>query len=809
MLISLNWIKKFVDINIDDAELVKLIGARLVEVEEVIDQTHKYDKIYVVKVEACEKIEGTHLSRCKINDGGRASGVERDDDGFVQVMCGAPNVHTGMYAAWIAPGAIVPASVKDAEPFVIGMRRMLKKYDSYGMLAGADELDLGDDHSGIVELDPTTTKAGDDFGELFELNDIILDIENKSLTHRPDTFGIIGFAREIAGILGQPFKTPTWMLNTKFANQDKQIKLAIEIEDETLCPRYTAVVLKTDGDHAKPYLTLEDTLLCRSGMRPIDAIVDITNYVMLLTGQPLHAFDYDKFVAVGGVKTPKIIVRAARAGEKLTLLDGKEVELIESDIVITSNDIPVALAGVMGGANTEIDDNTKRVILESATFSLYNLRKTQMAHGVFSEAITRFTKGQPAGQTLPVALYATELLEDYMTPVALFDSQKKAITAETVTLPLAQLNALLGTDFSAKEAKQILEHVEFSVKLNGDDIVATVPYWRTDIHIAEDLIEEIGRLSGYDNIAPVLPLHATSTPNALFGLKTSIREILSSYGANEVLTYSFVHDKLLERVGQDLANSYRIVNSISPDLQYIRQNIVPSLLDKSYANLRAGYSTFALFECNQVYTKTAGLDEDGVPVSTQRLGFIFVDEKSESNYYTAKLYLEKMLARLGVDYTIEPLLAIKDSSNAYYESKRSANICVGGELLGHIGELRAKVLRDFKLPLGVAAFELNLDLLLQHLGTKAKDLRLSQYPAVLRDLTIKQPQTASYANLEAKIKAALEAKNLIYQLECASIYQAEDAKTKNISFHIKFSDPTKTLSKNDIQAIMDTLESIN
>lgn len=809
MLISLNWIKKYIDINIDNDELVKLIGARLVEVEEVIDQSHKYDKIYAVEVKSCEKIEGTHLSLCKIDDGGRATDVERDEDGLVQVMCGAPNVHTGMFAAWIAPGATVPASVNDAEPFVIGMRRMLKKYDSYGMMAGADELDLGDDHSGIVELDPSTTKAGDDFAKLFELNDIILDIENKSLTHRPDTFGIIGFAREVAGILGQEFKTPDWLHQTKAAFSGQDVELNIEIVDEQLCPRYTAVILSTEGDHKKPYLTLEDTLLARSGMRPIDAIVDVTNYVMLLTGQPLHAFDYDKFVAVGGAKSPKIIVRAAKEGEKLTLIDGKEVELVESDIVITSNDVPVALAGAMGGANTEIDANTKRVILESATFSLYNLRKTQMAHGIFSEAITRFTKGQPAGQTLPVALKAVDLLSAYMAPVTVVDSQKAEPTLPIVKLPIAQLNSLLGTDFDAEQAKSILENVEFSVEINGDDIVATAPYWRTDIHIPEDIIEEVGRLSGYDNIAPVLPLHATANVNALFDLKTNIRNTLSAYGANEVLTYSFIHGDLMQKVGQDLANSYRVINSISPDLQYIRQTIIPSLLDKSYANLRAGYSKFALFECNQVYAKTAGVDEDNVPQSAHHLGFVVVDEKSESNYYSAKLFLEKMLARLGVNYEIQPFLAAKDATNAYYEAKRAANVMVGSQLLGTLGEVKNKVLREFKLPAGTAAFELDLSVLLANLSSKEKDFRFSQYPSVLRDITIEQAVEAPYLELENKLKQALESKNLIYRLSCTSIYRAEGAQTKNVSFHIEFSDPAKTLSKDEIQAIMKTLESIN
>ena len=236
---------------------------------------------------------------------------------------------------------------------------------------------------------------------------------------------------------------------------------------------------------------------------------------------------------------------------------------------------------------------------------------------------------------------------------------------------------------------------------------------------------------------------------------------------------------------------------------------MPSLLDKSYANLRAGYAKFALFECNQVYTKTAGFDEDGVPQNAHHLGFIFVDEKSDSNYYTAKLYLEKMLTKLGVNYDIEPFHVAKDSSNAYYESKRSADIVVNGQLLGHLGEIKQKILRDFKLPLGVAAFELDLSVLLKNLGVKAKDFRLSAYPSVLRDITISQPVDASFSELEKKIKAALEAKNLIYSLECSSIYHADGADTKNISFHIKFSDPAKTLSKDEIQAIMSTLESIN
>ena len=807
MLISLNWLKKFVDIDIDNDELVRLIGSRLVEVEGVIDETHKYDNIFAVRVESAEKIPDTHLSLCYIDDGGVMKDVERREDGLVQVMCGAPNVHAGMIAAWIAPGAVVPASVHDDQPFVIGMRKMLKKYDSYGMLAGADELDFGGDHLGIAELDPEI-KPGTPFAELFELNDLILDIENKSLTHRPDTFGIIGFAREIAGILGKEFKTPEWLLNTEADFKTEDIKLDIEIADEKLCPRYTAIVLAPHGEYKEKYLTLERTQLCKSGMRPVDPIVDLTNYLMLLSGQPLHAFDYDKFVAVGGGKDAKIIVRAAKQGEKLKLLDGNEVEMTPNDIVITSNDVPVALAGAMGGENTEIDDKTKRVILESATFSLFNLRKTQMTHGIFSEAITRFTKGQPSGQTLPVALEFAKHAPA-LKPVALFDSQKTAPKAITVKISLEKMNALLGTDFKAAEAAKILKNVNFEVETNGDELSCTAPYWRTDIHIEEDIYEEVGRLSGFDNINPVLPLHATADASPRFALKTRIRNFMSAHGANEALTYSFVHGDLLQKVKQNPENSYRIVNSISPDLQYIRQSVAPSLLSKAYANMRGGYGRFVMYEMNQVYRRSDGVDEDNVPNGRYELAAILLDGETKSNYYLAKKYLEDLLRFFEIEFEISEFVQEKDSSNAYYEAKRSAKIMSGDVVLGYLGEFKAGVLQGFKLPLGTAGFELDINKMLELAG-KAKQnvLRFSQFPSVGRDLTLTVDEKQSYAEVEKALRAVFEKRNYIYKLTPASIYQAEGQKTKNLSFHFEFADPNKTLSKNAIQDIMEELEKV-
>ena len=732
MLISLNWLKKYVKIPVSDEELIRLIGARLVEVEGVVDESHKYDGIKIVRVETAEKIEGTHLTLCMVNDGSAE---------LTQVLCGAPNVREGMLAAWIAPGATVPASVHEDAPFVIGTRKMLGKYDSHGMLAAPDELDLGDMHDGIAEIDPEMAKPGDKFADVFELNDKILEIENKSLTHRPDTFGLIGFAREVAGILGQKFEEPEVKTELETTGDIK-----IEV-DENVCGRYTAVVLEKHGEIKKKYLSLQDTYLAKAGMRPIDPIVDATNYLMLLTGQPLHAFDYDKFVAVGGAKEPKVIVRLAKNGEKLTLLDGKDVELNENDIVITSNNVPVALAGAMGGASTMIDENTKNIIIESATFSLFNLRKTQMAHGIFSEAITRFTKGQPAYQTLTVAGECAEMLKDGYKVAAVSDCYPKPEKTPAVEIATSEINNLLGTDYSNDLIKKTLTNVSFEV--SGDaNLKVTAPAWRTDIHIKEDITEEVGRLLGYDNIAPVLPKHGTATPNKLFKLKTFSRKTLKEFGANEVLTYSFVSERLLENAGLDTKNSYKIVNSISPELQLVRQSLIPSLLDKAHMNQKIPFDKFALFEMNKIYRKDWGMDEEDVPTEKMNIALVLAERKTTGDaYYKAKLFVEKYLAKLNIEATFKPLKT-KTAEALPFEPKRSAEVWVGDRYLGVVGEFKTVVKRNFKLADYLAGFELDLLAILELESPKlvAKDFEIKDK----QDLTV--TSTKTYAEVLAEVK---------------------------------------------------------
>lgn len=821
MKISLNEIKKLVPAaaKVETDELVRLIGSRLVEVEGTEDWSEKYRGIYIVKVVSCEPIPDTHLHLCQIDVGARGdapggtpagplnadpvgeSGAAgpvaptssrkadenlRQDPDLVQVVCGAPNVKTGMFAVWIAPGAIVPQTFGTSDEFEIGTRKM-RGYESSGMLAGLDELALGDDHSGIVEIDPEMpgVKPGAKFAEVFDLNDTILDIENKSLTHRPDTFGLIGFAREVSGILGEKFAEPTF---SELELNDKDVE--VKIADPELCSRYSCAVLKFDDAPRSKYLTKDDAFLAKADMKSISPIVDVTNILMLITGQPLHAFDYDKFVKVGGTDQPEIIVRAANPGEKLTLLDDKEIECDENDILITSSGVPVALAGAMGGKNTEIDAETKHVIIESATFSLYHLRKTQMKHGIFSEAITRFTKGQPAGMTMPVLSEAVKALG--VEPLAVADCFPAKPSQPVISLSLSDINGLLGTAYDAELVKSTLENVGFIVEGN---FAVKAPFWRTDIHIKEDIIEEVGRLLGYDNI----PLDFAKRPfigakeDPLLTLKNRVRDILSDQlAANEVLTYSFVSAKLQETVGENPEDSYKIVNSISPELQRFRQTITPSLLEKTAMNLKSGFKNFSLYEINQVTNKKYGLNAENVPEMKTHLAFVTIGD-----FYAAKADLEALLQSLNVNINLVTPEDIPD----YYEKKHSATFD-----FGYIGEIKSKILKNLKIAEKIAVFELDLEKLLETLPKSSqKQLKFSRFPSVSRDITLKLKPEIAFKAVQEALEHVLAENCGVTKVKPVSLYQ-KDSSAKNLSFNLTFASEDHTLSADEISDIMKKVE---
>ena len=822
MIISVNWLKKFVPNLPEIGELSKLIGARLVEIEGVENLGEKYKDVIIAKVLSAEKVENSdHLNLCKIDDDGVRKDIERDENGFVQVVCGAPNVRAGIFVAWLPPESIVPETF-GGENFKLGARKLMGNM-SNGMIASIRELGLGDEHDGILEVSPDVfengIQAGDSFAEKFELNDFLLEVENKSLTHRPDCFGIVGFAREVAGILGEEFVEPEFIKGLNFEGIEDQ-KINIEIQNHKICERYTAAIFDISNILKNPNLTIEKTYILRSGMRLIDEITDLANKIMFETAQPLHTFDLEKLEKLNGSSDIKIVVRNAFKGEELELLDGKKIKMNEKDIVIATGEsgkIAIALAGAMGGISTAIDENTSKILVESATFNLYNLRNTQMRHGIFSEAITRFTKGIPQMLSRKVLdLFAENILAIGGKSLSLVADSNDNNYREQLKISVSndEINRVLGTDFSNDQIHRTLENVGILTE-NENSETFLVPFWRNDLHIKEDLIEEVGRLNGYDNIALQLPARTFKAAKKakIDLLQSEIREILTAGGANEILTYSFIHGDLLEKVDQDSQNSYKIVNSISPDLQYYRQTLTPSLLSKVSQNIRAGFGEFAIFEMNKITEKSLGLNEENVPIEQKKLAFVYVNNKGENAFYQAKNYVDFLCKKLGVEVEFSKFNLEKSSLSTEFESKRSAVIEIQNNgkkiTLGVIGEFKKSVQKSLKLPEATAGFELDLNILLENFaGSNVKIKNFSKFQSVERDISINVDEKREFSeifNIFENISDKFE--NVEIEVLPIDIFKNSD-RTKNISIRFKITPFEKTLTGEEIHEIVQKIEEL-
>jgi phenylalanyl-tRNA synthetase beta chain len=817
MIVSLNWLKKYTDVDMPLHDLAALIGERLVEIEQTVDLSEKHKDAIIVRVIEADKLEGSdHLNLTKIDDGGVVGEIERDEKGYIQVVCGAPNVRAGQLVVWLPPGSVVPITHGTDKPFELGSRKLMGSM-SHGMIASAKELDLYDEHEVILEI-VDDVKPGTLLAEAYELDDCLLDIENKSLTHRPDCFSIVGFAREVSAIRNTAFLTPGWLKNISpdFSSvESDEVKLNVSIDDSSLSSRYTAIVMSgADGEKQSP-LQIQ-TYLSRTGVRPISAVVDVTNYLMMLTGQPLHAFDYDKLVKVAGGKA-EIHVRAGRDGEELMLLDGRTIKLSTEDIIIAAGDTPIALAGAMGGANTEIDENTKNIIIESATFNMYNLRATQMRHGIFSEAITRFTKGQPASLSAPVLFEAIRLMSDWAGGRCVSkmedDYPIKQVQSE-ITFSASDINAMLGSDYGREDMIKVLKNVEFSVSQDDSgNISAIAPYWRGDIHIVEDIAEEISRLNGFDNIRLTLPTR-DYTAIRLSGLdefKNAIRRVLVRAGANEALTYSFVNNNLIEKALQDPKNSYRIVNSISPDLSYYRQSLAPSLLDLVHPNIKQGFDNFALFEINKTHSKQNGLNEENVPFESDSIALVSAKKTAgdSAQFYQTKRLLDFLAKSLSIEFSYRNL-EFDDPITKLFEPKRSAEVVDSnsGARLGFLGEYKKSVIKSFKLPESTAGFELDVSKLYEASSNKSANYKpLSRYPSSERDICFRVGKEMPFNKIVsfAKNTDTLDDVDIDIDISPLDIYQSENSEKKNMTIRVKVTPYKRTLSGEEVNEIVKAL----
>lgn len=824
MKISLNWVRQFTEVELAIDDLVARIGAQLGAVEEVIDLGARYQNIVVARVITCEDHPNAdRLHVCTIDDGGVVSGVERNEHGHVQVVCGAPNVREGLLVAWLPPGSTVPSSF-DKDPFVLEARE-LRGVISNGMLASAKELAIADDHNGILEVD-IEVEPGTMLAEVYELNDFIIDVENKMFTHRPDCFGMLGVAREIAGIQHVQFTSPEWYKTQlgRIKPSAPTLSLVVRNELPELVPRFCAIAIADVTIAPSPVIM--QTYLSRVGIRPINNVVDITNYLMVLTGQPLHAYDYDKVRALdSGADTATIVIRKPVAGETLTLLNGKTITPREGAVMIASATHAIGLGGVMGGSETEVDNQTKNIILEVANFDMYSIRRTSMAHGLFTDAVTRFNKGQSPLQNDRIIEEATVMVTVYTkghVASDLIDVLRDVHEPESVKTTAKFINERLGLFLPGDVIRHLLDAVEFTTNAENETLIFTPPFWRTDIGIPEDIVEEVGRLYGYDQLPLDLPKRSITPPaqNKLVDLKQSLRELLARFGANEVVTYSFVHGNTLRKAGQDPKQAYQISNALSPDLQYYRLTLLPSLLERVHPNHKAGYDSFALFEFGKTHrvgelTISDDPREDGLPVEFERLAFVFSTDKKTAPrypgaaYYQAKYYLVSLLDQLGIAYRLVMCVHSEELSGVpYYEQARSVRVVtLDGDTLGFMGELKESVRQAYKLPDIIAGFEIDTEALLRHTRRESSYVALPRFPKITQDICLKVAVETTYNSLYELVEAVIaehKPTNSHFALQPVDIYQLdEDSNSKQITLRLIIASYERTLTDSEIVDLLD------
>lgn len=697
------------------------------------------------------------------------------------------------------------------------------------MLASEKELGISSDHDRVMTLD-LDCKPGQDVANVLGLNDYILEVENKTLTIRPDTFGLIGISRDISGFLNLPFTTPDWLKNpSKIKPKElKKEKLPLKILNKTqrLCPRYMAITM---GDvKIEPSPLWLKIFLSSLGIKPINNVVDITNYLMILTGQPLHAFDYDKVISKDlHYKSKAIItIRTAKAGEKLTTIDQKTRELNEKTVVICDSQNPIAIGGVMGGFETEIDKNTKNIIIESANFDLYNIRKTSMALGLVTDAVTRFSKGQDPNLCEPVLYKATELIKEICNGEIASNIQDNYLELpkpHRLTFSVEYFQKHTNLKLQKDEILRMLSNIEIKeISTKDKDLITLeIPTYRQDLKIPEDIHEEIARLHGYTNIELTLPKREiTSTPsNNSIEFDKNLRTILKGLGANELLTYNFINEKLYKNCDLEIKNCYRITNPLSPELEYMRSSLIPSLLEKVNLNINNGYEEFALFEINKIHNKLDFSKKEQLPIENKVLSMIFT--KNTTNlYYHIKYYLDSLFKELkiqNIDYEnlsnakIELLPNHIKILTPMFDINKSA--IISSQInekkiyLGIIGQPNLNIQKKLKLIQPVGILELNLNKLRIIKKQKVQRINFSKYPKISQDLCFVLNKEIPYSILQERISTILHRRKLNFILEPIDIYQEKnEQEQKQITIRLILQHKEKTLKEKDIKSIREIIE---
>ena len=832
MKISYNLMQKMIGSKLPPVdELIEKINSQLGGVEETIDLRKKYQDALIVKVVSCEKHPNAdRLSVCLIDDGQVSENVSRNEDGLVTVVCGAPNVRAGIFAIWLPPKSVVPSTFSDLEPFVLDTRK-LRGVMSNGMLAAGDELDLNSDHTGIIEISesdiPTGQKLepGASFAKTYGLDDVVIDIENKMFTHRPDLFGQLGVAREIFAILNNDvadeydaelgFLAPKEYRIKHNIQVDDDFKIEAEIEDPDKISKLMVVpVAGIKIDQSPLWFQTE---LVRLGMKPVNNVVDITNYVMLMTSQPVHAYDLDK------ISGKKLVARAAKSDEKVTLLNDKQYELLESDIVIADQEKVLGLGGVMGGKDSEVSDGTKNILLEVASFDMYAIRKTSMQHGLFTDAVTRFSKGQSPLQLESVMQFLLELIQKLTSPDKIGQttfSQNESVGRDNAPIEITAdfVNSRLGLNLSEGKIRNLLALTNIKTEISDSKIFVYPPFWRTDLELKEDIVEEVGRIYGFDLIPRALPKRTIlpAQKNHFLEHKQQIRQIAKSFGANEVLTYSFINEKVVKNADQNSEHAFRISNALSPDLQFYRLSVLPSLLSKVHAEIKAGHDEFLLYEFGKGHNKNL-FGEDDLPAELNLLDGVYAAKHSHDGapFYQVRTFIDKLFKQFNLSARFSKIQDQTEfeKSDLYsvFEPNRSAEIVLeGGESIGVVGEFKLNVKKALKLPDCSAGFSIDMDQLSASLKAALDNPAyqpLSKYPSLNRDVSLTVSKQTEYQQVLHSVEDSAQKFNYDIQLAPVSIYtESQESDKKTITFSVKITDYDKTLSSQDAQKVIEAIE---
>ncbi|MFH1089735.1 MAG: phenylalanine--tRNA ligase subunit beta [Candidatus Uhrbacteria bacterium] len=807
MLLSKKWLQDFVEIpaNLSDQDLAERISACTVEVEEIVSQAGPLEKIVVGKILSVNPHPNADKLRvCEVNLG-------TIDDAPVQIVCGGSNLSDGMKVAV----ATVGAKVKwhgEGELVEIAPTK-LRGVDSFGMICSANEIGLATGQEGekeIVDLSYLEVEPGTSLAEALNLDDTIFDVDNKSLTNRPDLFGHHGMAREISALLSTKFSE----FVPKKMSGGKGFSLSVNVEDPELCPRYMGVVI--DGLKVAPSPDWLQKRLFAVGMRPINNLVDVTNYVMLEIGQSLHAFDASKLENSGRKeKTVEIVVKRATDKEKFKTLDGQEHELNSDVLMICDGKKPVTMAGIMGGQNSEIDENTTTVFLESANFNSACIRKTSQKLGLRTEASLRYEKSLDPNLA-ELALARTLELIFELVPSAkivspIVDASNFELNQGPIVLSIKKLNSKLGFEIDLKEAVGILERLGFEVKEKADELLVKIPSWRAtkDISIAEDLIEEIARVYGYEKIVSSLPTAAVVSPikDPVRELSRKVRHILAErFLSTETYNYSFVSPVTLLRMKEELKDYIELANPVSKERPYLRRCLATNLLENVEKNQKFS-DTVSLFEVGCRYISELPGEESGegkvLPRQDNWLGLAFSKKGDSQPFREVKRALGGLLEELGYDFELKA----PEEKFAWGHPSRLAEIFVADKIVGYLSEVDPGVATDLGLDSRTAVGEINLT----HLATlpvpEKKYEKIPEFPDVKRDLAFIVARSTEYSVLEKSLQKVSE---LLHNIELFDIYQGKgiDPDKKSVAIHLTFRATDRTLSSEEVGVEMEKLVTV-